>query len=431
MLIEAGAIRERTAPVLGENMFASFEFAVATAKGWVSKAGQVAVMALGAGLIGATLAGAAQAQTLSIGFGVSDDDGGQLLAGDTLSLTFSLQDFDANYNFEGLTSTLVLSDAYSDLVLAADATIFCGVSGTVGGSAGDEILAFQDGVLSAYSSCSITADIVLPDDIPDGVYTLSPSNVTGTAVHTNTTEVAVDTAVDPATFTVESDTTAPTGSFLFTGDPLPNAPFEAVLAFDEQVTGIEQSDVTITGGTITDFEAAGGGEGASYFANYRITISPTGVGTVTLSTGVGAGTDEAGNDTDAVSDSVEIVDVATASLDIQGGPFDPDDTADFVFTIFNNSADHAISSGSFTIDLDGALDGRDPVPEEAKDADADFSGDVAIMSLCEVLDGACARLPSLWSERGSRAEVRTDLYEQTGDTRFHKAWVELTNEKEY
>ena len=79
----------------------------------------------------------------------------------------------------------------------------------------------------------------------------------------------------------------------------------------------------------------------------------------------------------------------------------------------------------------GALDGRDPVPEEAKDADADFSGDVAIMSLCEVLDGACARLPSLWSERGSRAEVRTDLYEQTGDTRFHKAWVELTNEKEY
>lgn len=41
------------------------------------------------------------------------------------------------------------------------------------------------------------------------------------------------------------------------------------------------------------------------------------------------------------------------------------------------------------------------------------------------------RLPSLWSERGSRAEVRTDLYEQTGDTRFHKAWVELTNEKEY
>ena len=71
------------------------------------------------------------------------------------------------------------------------------------------------------------------------------------------------------------------------------------------------------------------------------------------------------------------------------------------------------------------------MPEEAKDADADFSGDVAIMSLCEVLDGAWAPPSFSLPERGSCAEVRTDLYEQTGDTRFHKAWVELTNEKEY
>lgn len=57
--------------------------------------------------------------------------------------------------------------------------------------------------------------------------------------------------------------------------------------------------------------------------------------------------------------------------------------------------------------LDNTLDGRDPVPEEAsaEGAEEEFSGAVAIMSLCEVLD---------------------DLYEQTGDVRFHKAWESLS-----
>jgi hypothetical protein len=61
--------------------------------------------------------------------------------------------------------------------------------------------------------------------------------------------------------------------------------------------------------------------------------------------------------------------------------------------------------------LDNALAGRDPVPEEARAeaAEEQFNAEVSIMSMCEVLD---------------------DLYEQTGDTRFHKAWEELSKERE-
>ena len=59
--------------------------------------------------------------------------------------------------------------------------------------------------------------------------------------------------------------------------------------------------------------------------------------------------------------------------------------------------------------LDNTLDGRDPVPEEAglQGAEEQFNTAVSIVSLCEVLD---------------------DLYEQTGDNRFHKAWEELSKE---
>ena len=59
--------------------------------------------------------------------------------------------------------------------------------------------------------------------------------------------------------------------------------------------------------------------------------------------------------------------------------------------------------------LDNTLDGRDPVPEEAslQGAEEQFNTAVSIVSMCEVLD---------------------DLYEQTGDNRFHKAWVELSKE---
>ena len=59
--------------------------------------------------------------------------------------------------------------------------------------------------------------------------------------------------------------------------------------------------------------------------------------------------------------------------------------------------------------LDNTLDGRDPVPEEAglQGAEEQFNTAVSIVSLCEVLD---------------------DLYEQTGDNRFHKAWEELSKD---
>ncbi len=59
--------------------------------------------------------------------------------------------------------------------------------------------------------------------------------------------------------------------------------------------------------------------------------------------------------------------------------------------------------------LDNTLDGRDPVPEEAglPGAEEQFNIAVSIVSMCEVLD---------------------DLYEQTGDNRFHKAWKELSKE---
>ena len=49
-------------------------------------------------------------------------------------------------------------------------------------------------------------------------------------------------------------------------------------------------------------------------------------------------------------------------------------------------------------------EGHDPAPEEAgmQEAEEQFNTAVSIVSLCEVLD---------------------DLYEQTGDKRFHKAWT--------
>ena len=59
--------------------------------------------------------------------------------------------------------------------------------------------------------------------------------------------------------------------------------------------------------------------------------------------------------------------------------------------------------------LDNTSEGHDPAPEEAsmQEAEEQFNTAVSIVSLCEVLD---------------------DLYEQTGDKRFHKAWTELSKD---
>ncbi|MEM6782252.1 MAG: Ig-like domain-containing protein [Bacteroidota bacterium] len=127
---------------------------------------------------------------------------------------------------------------------------------------------------------TLTSEQVTDIDVsslPDGTLTLS---VTLTDALGNEGDAATDAVLkDTVAPTVVVSTTAP--------NPTSVEPIPVTFAFSEEVTSFEASDVTVTGGTLTDLAGAGD--------SYTAYVDPDGSGEITVTVAAGVAADTAGN----------------------------------------------------------------------------------------------------------------------------------------
>ncbi len=126
-------------------------------------------------------------------------------------------------------------------------------------------------------------------------------------------------------------------------------PFEVAIEFSEDVTGFEQSDVTVGNGSVTEFS----GSGASYAATI---LATTNDGTVTVDVAADAATDDAGNGNEAASQFSVTVSTTTR---------DPVRVNDGAAAAISGPTDMQASAFEVTITFTSAGQGIVTLPEEA------------------------------------------------------------------
>ncbi len=120
-------------------------------------------------------------------------------------------------------------------------------------------------------------------------------------------------------FSLTADIDAPTVTITGPTDAQ-KGPFDITITFSEDVTGFEQSDITIGNGSVTAFSGSG--------SSYTATIEPAATGTVTADVPADVATDDADNGNTAASQFSVNADVdaptvtITGPTDTQKGPFD-------------------------------------------------------------------------------------------------------------
>ncbi len=123
------------------------------------------------------------------------------------------------------------------------------------------------------------------------------ATITPSADGAVTVDIAADKASDDAgngnvaatQLSIIFDSTAPTAVIATTvNDPTNSNPIPITVTFSEEMTGIEEADLTAGGTTILDFATADN-------TVFTLNLIPTADGTITLDLSAGAGTDQAGN----------------------------------------------------------------------------------------------------------------------------------------
>jgi len=309
--------------------------------------------------------------------------GGQLLPGDILDVSMSITQYTA-FSYEAasdMAMSLDLSSAYPGIVVYNNggSTRACDLPGP---GFGESSLSFSGMAIPEVlpsNGCSISFSVRLPDDIPPGVYTFEPSDLTG--VYELDGPVPFTHVIPDFSFTVEADTGLPGVEVSTASLTVLNAPFDGVISFDEPVSGFDVSDVTATGGTVSIVAVAGGDEGA-LSSNYQMTVTPAGIGTVTVQVPAGGALDEAGN-ANTISNllSVEVVDsfdeVVTIAMEVTDGPVAPGGVATLRVTLSNPHPTDALSAGVFVANLSSALSGLEasaPLPVTPCGASSALSG---------------------------------------------------------
>ena len=222
------------------------------------------------------------------------------------------------------------------------------------------------------------------DTSPDATWTVtSPALADGSrSVSASATDLAGNESTKGTALAVTIDTTGPTLTFGKAGgqdDPATGGPILFTAAFNENVTGFDETDVTV-GGTAGGTSSVSGGP-----ATYTVSVTTTASeGTVTASVGAGAAVDPAGNTSGTPTPGDTSV-----SLDTHGGDggnatdlsfsgdsasadgfLEPSDTDVFAFTLIEPATVVAETTGS--TDTRGTLftDSGNPLnsPEDDRDS---------------------------------------------------------------
>ncbi len=148
-------------------------------------------------------------------------------------------------------------------------------------------------------------------------------------------------------FVVDADLTDPTLAITSAAAGPVSGAFEVNIVFDEAVTGFEQSDITVTNATVTDFS---GSE-----ADYTAEITPSGSGRVLLRIGANAAEDAAGNGNAASEVFVIEADLTRPTVAITSGATEPVEGA-FVVNIIFSEAVTGFEQGDITVTNGAATD---------------------------------------------------------------------------
>ncbi len=158
-----------------------------------------------------------------------------------------------------------------------------------------------------------------------------------------------------------------------------NATFTANITFDEEVTGFELADISLTNATAANFTGSG--------ANYTVDITPVASGDITIDIAAAAAQDAAGNESTVASQVTVIADVTAPGVAISAdalvnGAFSTTITFSEEVTGFelsdivvvNGTASNLLGSGAnYTADVTPATDG-DVTINIAADVVQDIAG---------------------------------------------------------
>jgi hypothetical protein len=165
----------------------------------------------------------------------------------------------------------------------------------------------------------------------------------------------------------------------------PATTFDATYTFSEDVTGFSSADVTagLTNATVSGFTTISASE-------YAVTISPDGVGDVSIGLPAGVVTDSAGNNnTTATNDTVPI-DATRPSVSISGVPSTTDGVTPFTVTYtfseevtgftkadVSSGLTNATATGSLTEVTSGTVFEIEVTPDSAADVIVELNSSVA------------------------------------------------------
>ena len=123
---------------------------------------------------------------------------------------------------------------------------------------------------------------------------------------------------------IEADLTGPEVEITSEAMGAVNGAFEVTITFSEAVTGFEQSEITVTNGTVSSFSGSG--------TSYTVEITPSESGKVTVEVGADVAEDAAGNGNQAAGPFIIEADLERPEVTIEG-PTEPVGMAGFEVTI--------------------------------------------------------------------------------------------------
>ncbi|MDE2887196.1 MAG: Ig-like domain-containing protein [Gemmatimonadota bacterium] len=275
---------------------------------------------------------------IAIDFKVTDEDGDEVtttvsglpsglsytnsLVQGTVSASATAQDYTVTVSADDGVNAAV-TGSFTITVTAAVAVTLSGPTNVQNGEY-DVTVTFSEGV-SGFRQGDVTVGngSVTAFSGLESTYT---ATVTPTASGTVTVDVPANVATGAAgngneaagQFSVMADLDAPTVGI--TGPAAAqNGPFDATIAFSEDVTGFEQGDVTVGNGTETAFSGSGD--------TYTATITPASSGMVTVDVAANAATDAVGNGYTAADRFL-----ATASLEVSNSGLEIIEPGDKTYT---------------------------------------------------------------------------------------------------
>lgn len=190
-----------------------------------------------------------------------------------------------------------------------------------------------------------------------------------------TTDLAGNSNESSNQISVMSDRTRPTVALTADASDPVNSAFNVIFTFSEAVTGFTQSDVTASNASVSDFQVVSGNE-------YKVLITPTTDGNVTIQVGSDAAADNASNGNEASSSlqrkydttKPELVISSTSAVDVNTAftatfTFTENvtgfDATDIVITNGSGADFTAVSASGYTLLIIPANDGDTEVSVNA------------------------------------------------------------------